>query len=152
MFSSIYRPIDFKTNLPTFSSLGLFFPFTLGSLLIELWSFTLQICQHPTPLSFTIFISVANTMHCHAPTTNITTPIYNCIHAVLRRNYSFCCFILTFLYRTRMGTVRILPDVLIPAYPRNALAECVRSSRLVTSHLQASRMLKFNSRRKVSFY
>ncbi|CAB4017201.1 partial [Paramuricea clavata] len=50
---------------------------------------------------------------------------------------------------TRIGTVRILPDVLVPAYPRNALAECVRSSRLVTNHLQASRKLKECSRRKV---
>ncbi|XP_028405727.1 protein cereblon-like [Dendronephthya gigantea] len=42
---------------------------------------------------------------------------------------------------TRIGTVRILPDVLMPAYPRNALAECVRPTRLVTSHLQATARL-----------
>ena len=50
---------------------------------------------------------------------------------------------------TRIGSVRILPDVVVPAYPRNALAECVRSSRLVTNHLQASRKLKFSTRKKV---
>jgi hypothetical protein len=60
--------------------------------------------------------------------------------------------IISFLYRTRIGTVRILPDVVIPAYPRNALAECARSSHLVTNHLQASRKLKFSSRKKVSFH
>ena len=64
--------------------------------------------------------------------------------------YSVFGVTISFFYRTRIGSVRILPDVVVPAYPRNALAECVRSSRLVTNNLQASRELKFSTRKKVS--